>query len=233
MNDFNGWKKYRYNKNNDRLNIKYVLYHGLLTPYSKILDWEGETLKSILSNGIIATREKLKEMLSPAEYLKIMKYKTTNWNRQNSVSVAQYTGTYDYFTAYWLYVDDNPSIILDPKLLIEQPYIGPKNQNNRKLMDGEYQILNSISLEYMLGFMLPNLLIAKKVEAAIDKDMISDLYNLSFDEIYTKYVAKAVKYEKILKDFGYPVNIFDQETGYYTNSCEEEFDKVMKLKKKM
>ena len=232
---------------NGKIMCDWLFFHGL--KFSNEDDnYDLKILDSILKNGEIATKDRLKQILAEEEIRKLWYSKSDlNWNGNDRVSIARdryhdrdVRGIAYSDRAFPLYCLHNISIIIDPNILMEMRWYSSACRNGPDcVMNGEVQIKGSIPKKYFLGITMP----AKILESTISEIMtqhnyleykvINDLINLSDDEFFLKYFDKQLLIEKIIQQNGYDLDIFDIDSGYKLNSSEAGMEKIKVYKKQI
>ncbi len=212
-----------------------VLYHSLWTTSKNYKQWQLATFENILKTGAIFCRNKLEAILSTEEFSKL---KNKDCNRNNGEFVSVSVKCDDLNSSYSFYVDNNPSIIIDPNILLLKDFISFEKGIKNNLMLGEYQIRDNISLRYMLGLSLPSLV----TETTIKKQMVNrneksvllkEFLTTSLDEFINIHFKDALSYEEILKRFDMPFYLIETSTGYQVTSCVQEIAKIKQLHQKI
>lgn len=242
---------------NGKLNFKNVFFHGLFFFGAKNSEQlEKMVLESILKNGEISSKDRLKSFLSKREFEEIMYAKNYkfNWNGEHRVSVARDENfPYDienHLLKYVVYSDhafslfctNNISVILTGKLLwdvLPMPTCHCYNRYATLLMDGEYQFENFISKESFIGIGLPYSLSYQNMVGIINNNddpynhVISNLINLPEEEFVSQYFKKQMMVEDLLKKYDYNIGLYNTNTGNKLQPSEEEIPKILDLKKKI
>lgn len=237
-----------------KLNMDDYLFHGI-KPYK----WkhfeereqeEAEILRQILNDGFIGSRKYLREILSKEDYESLRKFKRTNWNGIDYVSITPYLSKIlkDY---YWLdstddeiayndYIRKYPSIILDSKLLTELS----RNLHCYNTQPGEIQIKDKIPVDYFVGIMIPYIDLNSRFDRILTSSYHSsdcglpswydtakqDLLELTTEKFVNKYYQVVILFERVLQETNFHLNLYHTETGRPILSSSEEMKFVEKVK---
>ena len=207
---------------NKQIDLDKVLFHGL--GHNELEDRAEDSIKSlgnILKTKAILSRKKQKEIL-PKHNIDVPLYYLPLKNGDDYICVCKRKSDKKkskFSDAFNQFVDDGISLIINPKILKELEI------RNESFQDGEFQIKDEISIDYVIG-------IAINLHSTVDyikaeRKRFKKGKNLKDTEIELDYLYKNYKEIKdLLFRFNLNLPIYSIEDGKIILSIDEILDEL-------
>ena len=211
-------------KTQNNINLNSVFFHSLgAFASNNRLQNSLIKLESILKNGSILSRQEQINKNSDNQALSeiLERYLNPkwafNWNGMNHISICQRTSSKNpeiESDAFKEFVIGNTGI----GIILSQDIMQFADNNRPKLMDGEFQIKDKVSLEYMLGIFYggkSNNELLKDIEVAKNLGISQQEIKEFLPHTLTPYQLEIYKsIQELLNKYGYNVPIYSSRDGF-------------------
>lgn len=207
---------------NKQIDLDKVLFHGL--GHNELEDRAEDSIKrlgNILKTKAILSRKKQKEIL-PKHNIDVPLYYLPLKNGDDYICVCKRKSDKKkskFSDAFNQFVDGGISLIINPKILKELEI------RNESFQDGEFQIKDEISVEYIIGIALNLSSSADFIKG--EKKRLKKGKDLKNTEIELDYLYKNYKnVRNLLSIYNFDLPIYSIEDGKIILSIDEILDEL-------